>query len=96
MSVITLPISFIVMLILFAIYGLFLSAVIFVVAVANMVQRRTMHAEVKRYASLLELANTNLQLLNERKERQDAQVVRIDGADLHLGGMVTRRQDQTE
>lgn len=69
MTTIMVPISTLILLLAFAMYGLFLSAVMFAVAVASLVQRRMMHSEVKRYVSLLELANANMQNLRETERK---------------------------
>lgn len=65
MTEMVIPISTFILMLLFAMYGLFVSAVLFAVVVANIVQRKTMHKEVMRYAALLETANMNMRLLGE-------------------------------
>lgn len=85
MTGVTVPISTFILLLMFAMYGLFVSAIMLSVAVTSIVQRKTMHAEVRRYTTLLERANENLGLLNERKAREELKIMYVDGADLHIG-----------
>jgi hypothetical protein len=51
-------------LLLFALWGLFLTACVFTVALANMLQRWSMRAEMRRYMRLLELANKNMEAMS--------------------------------